>query len=223
MKITTVTISGADDGVSHTDLQELSAEFPFVEWGILISKGRMGTPRYPSSDWLRQLQAWLPRCSFHLCGEHARDVMGGDPTMVPRGIKRMQLNGFSNYRLPCLLAARHAPDVEFILQCQTGEALAHAEQLHQDCPNISALWDPSGGEGKWFMESGVWYPRAVLLPIGYAGGIDESNIEDCIEALSSGTGRSSWIDLESGARTEDRFDVDKVRRLLKLAAPLVSP
>ena len=47
--LTTVTITGADDRVDPWELARLSEEFPHVEWGVLISTGRAGTPRYPST------------------------------------------------------------------------------------------------------------------------------------------------------------------------------
>ena len=50
------TITGADDLVDPDDLVVLSREYPFVEWAILISASRAGTPRYPSSAWLERLQ-----------------------------------------------------------------------------------------------------------------------------------------------------------------------
>ncbi len=225
MKLTRVTITGADDAVSHQALVELSQEYGFVEWGILMSPKRFGEPRYPSTKWVMGLQSTglVPRCSYHMCGEFSRRTMGGDPTMVPRGIKRMQLNGFSGYVLPCLLAAEGAPEVEFILQCSSEVSLLHAISLHNGQPNIVPLWDPSGGLGRSFMESGVWYPHGKNLgvPSGYAGGINEHNIEDTIASLSNGTGEPFWIDLETGARTENRFDLDKVRRILKFAAPFM--
>ncbi len=227
VKLTRVTITGADDGVPHRALAELREQFPFVEWGLLLSKKRFGEPRYPSTNWLLEIQKVLgfAHLSFHLCGAFARRVMCGDPTMVPREVKRMQLNGFGSYRLPGLLSAEMCRETEFILQCGTGEAMAHAVELRQQCPNnVVALWDPSGGLGVSFAESGIWYPRAsnFQIPIGYAGGINEFNIEDTIASLCDGTGESLWVDLETGARThEDKFDLAKVRRILELAAPFV--
>lgn len=32
-------------------------------------------------------------------------------------------------------------------------------------------------------------------------------------------GYTTWIDMETGVRTQDAFDLDKVRRVLELAAP----
>lgn len=42
MPLTRVTITGADDAVEPAELQALSHEFPFVEWGILHSYKRFG-------------------------------------------------------------------------------------------------------------------------------------------------------------------------------------
>lgn len=228
MKFTRLTITGADDGVEPRALAALSEEFPFVEWGLLISKNRFGEPRYPSTSWLLEAPQVLgfERLSFHLCGEFARRAMGGDPTMVPREVKRIQLNGFGSFRLPCLISAEMCREAEFILQCGDIGALNHADQLRErhGYSNVVALWDPSGGIGRWFMESGGRYPRwyDAGLPIGYAGGINELNIEDTASALCTVTGDPSWLDLESGARTDGKFDLAKVRRILELAAPLIT-
>jgi hypothetical protein len=163
------------------------------------------------------------RVSVHLCGERARRVMGGGHLVLPLGVKRVQLNGFSDYRLPILLCAERAPEVEFILQCNTLDAIEHVGELRHRNPNVVALWDLSGGTGK-----DDW----SLLPMpgfcGYAGGITEHNVVEKINdvlmandipALADNT---FWIDLESGARTDDKFDVDKVRRILELTKPFVS-
>jgi hypothetical protein len=224
MRLTRVTITGADDQVPHQALVDLSAEYPFVEWGILMSSKRFGEPRYPRADWLLGLSDThlVERCSYHVCGALARRVMCGDPTMVPREIKRMQINGFAGYRLPGLFAAELCPELEFILQCNTDASLRHAVELRMQCPgNVVALWDCSGGAGAAFEND--WFPlaRDYKIPIGYAGGITEDNIEDTIAMLCTGTGDPLWIDLESGARTDDKFDVAKVRRILELSAPFV--
>jgi hypothetical protein len=80
MRIRTVTFTGADDGVDPSDLLSLSLKYPFVEWGILISWKRYGTPRYPSPQWIDQL-ALAQRVSgngafaAHLCGDAMRDAV----------------------------------------------------------------------------------------------------------------------------------------------------
>lgn len=48
-----VTITGADDHTYIEELMNLSAKFPFVEWGILMSPKRVGTNRFPSGHWMK--------------------------------------------------------------------------------------------------------------------------------------------------------------------------
>ena len=74
--LTRVTITGADDDVDPEALLALSREFPFVEWGILYSAKRVGTPRYPTTEWMARLPP-VPK-AFHLCGQSARDRGHGD-------------------------------------------------------------------------------------------------------------------------------------------------
>jgi len=84
MHIRTVTFTGADDGaddgVNPSDLLSLSLKYPFVEWGILVSWKRYGTPRYPSPQWTQRL-ALAQRVSgtgafaAHLCGDAMRDAV----------------------------------------------------------------------------------------------------------------------------------------------------
>jgi hypothetical protein len=42
-----VTITGADDSTSIDEMLALSRRFPFVEWGILVSKRHEGSYRFP--------------------------------------------------------------------------------------------------------------------------------------------------------------------------------
>jgi hypothetical protein len=61
------------------------------------------------------------------------------------------------------------------------------------------------------------------MRIGYAGGINENNIVEFATKISENREpHSSWLDLESGARTGDKFDVDKVHRILELTKRFVS-
>jgi hypothetical protein len=50
--ITKVTVTGADDSVHPHQLVTLAEEFPFVEFGILLSRNSMGRTRFPSRAWL---------------------------------------------------------------------------------------------------------------------------------------------------------------------------
>lgn len=232
MKLTRVTITGADDQVEPASLIALSRAFPFVEWAILGSKTRRGMARFPSDQWMdcwNEARFGEPvdfRWAVHLCGELSRRALSGCQRI--RGwlhtfarpaysVPRVQLNGFSRYKLPMLALAEQMPGWEFILQ--TGDLLAelHALDLEKLHPNVMHLLDASGGRG----EVAVWAERPEKR-LGYAGGIGPDNVVQQIEhLLSYSTEQAFWIDMESGVRTDDRFDLDKVRRVLELDKPFV--
>ena len=150
----------------------------------------------------------------------ALEAMGGAELSRGETIARVQINGFSSFRLPELLIAKRHPDMEFILQCNTLDAIDHATTWRSVYPNVSALWDQSGGNGvaleHWPLPNGK-------LTIGYAGGLNEHNIVEYLAKLTANREPDEfWVDLETGARTDDKFDIAKVRRILELAKPFVS-
>lgn len=229
----TVTITGADAEVDPAALVELSRAYPFVEWGILRSDSREGLPRYPDWKWRESLQDAVrrgqrypeehrARLSMHLCGSLARKVMAGDHSTLSthcNSFRRVQLNGWSQYRLPGLNVAENDPFHEFIAQATTEQAFVDACEFVSDhrYKKVSILWDPSGGRGFHVPFSGT-IPEGVS--VGFAGGIHAENVVSVIEALSR-FARDFWIDMESGIRTGDRFDLDKVVAVLELCRPYV--
>lgn len=83
-----VTITGADDYTDLVKLKNLTLEFPFVEWGLLLSKDKVKNKRYPSNEFLLEITDMLSaddsfvdiptnRYSLHLCGSIAREVLTG--------------------------------------------------------------------------------------------------------------------------------------------------
>lgn len=219
-----VTITGADDRVDIDDLIERSYQFPWVEWGVLISIKRQGTSRYPSIDWLNTLATkWLDAqhetpCAFrlaaHFCGATARDTIAGDPQHldVPymRAFRRVQLNGYVagtkhewHAGGPLRRLANHRDRfIEFILQARTVDDLHEALLDATNIGRASVLFDASGGRG--IGSDGGWPEDArdvtgFDVPIGYAGGIGPDNVHDVLSAV--GKRKGMWIDMESGVRT----------------------
>lgn len=102
MKLTRVTITGADDAVDPAELISVSQQFPFVEWGLLCSLKRDGEPRYPSKQWRHRLASDCERagvflkCSDHLCGDLARRAITDQPGLLSGTTlsRRVQVNGF---------------------------------------------------------------------------------------------------------------------------------
>lgn len=74
---------------------------------------------------------------------------------------------------------------------------------------VSPLFDCSGGRGTEIPD----YPKAAPDQlIGYAGGFRPGNVRPFIEGLHHHP-HDYWIDMETGVRTNDWFDVDKCREV----------
>lgn len=237
-RLSLVTITGADDSTHPEDLVALSLEFPFVEWGLLQSLKRGGTPRYPSSAWLLRaayvFERNAPKVSLHFCGALAREIYEGKDTSLrgaPPGA-RVQVNGFLPTPEEWARGGKSAlqrlgerlSDIEIIFQVGGPQTLGTADIMAERSPNFSALHDPSGGRGtsvawpppKWTEECS----RHVRL--GFAGGIGPENVVSVVQAIRRVHPREFWIDMESNVRTDDKLDLVKVRKVLWLCASLVA-
>lgn len=231
--LTRLTITGADDRVNPDDLVALSREFPFVEWGVLLSGSRFGTPRYPSRDWLGRLGlaglAKFAGChvalSAHFCGDFARSVLADDINyiagVIPYGFQRVQINGFRPMDSFDRVLQRHKESVEIILQVRAEADLQDAADLVAKVGGgASVLFDPSGGRG---IESFSWPrpPAALQGRMGFAGGIKPHTIVDVLNDIGP-LDSDFWLDMESGVRSgDDAFDLSLVRKALEAAAPFV--
>lgn len=80
MKIDILTLTGADDTVEHQGLYDLTNRFPFVEWGILLSKSNQGVNRFPTKKWIYDLKVdkFDLKLSGHLCGKWVSDICRGN-------------------------------------------------------------------------------------------------------------------------------------------------
>jgi len=232
MGLKVVTITGADDNVNPEELSKLSEEFPFVEWGILFSRKRHGTPRYPTKEWIRSLEFQKSRFCAHLCGAYARELMSvvgsqENPNWVDEffdinvNFSRIQLNLGTEGALtaPEKLLWNLSNWVGEGIIFQVGDpptaakALQHEKELNRDGAKwqYHILFDPSGGRGQRPTE----WPQATWRPFGYSGGLSANNIkEEFPKIRAAASGRSYWVDTESGVRTDDQFDLEKVRVFL---------
>lgn len=232
MKLDRVTITGADDSVDSRDLIALSAEFPFVEWGILFSRSSHGArPRYPSSSWVTTHLPALGQAgvqlSAHLCGGWVRSlVLDGDFAWracyraTGHYFARIQLNfhGRFHEQHPAFGRVLDMDGREFILQCDgvNDEAVA---QLANAQPRISPLFDQSGGAG---VSPEAW-PSTTWAPgyVGYAGGIGPHNVILELERIRKvAFDQRIWIDMERRVRTADdsALDLGLVRSVLEQVA-----
>lgn len=215
-----VTITGADDAVDVKQLALLSSIYPFVEWGILLSPKRRGSPRYPSERWLSRLrharatECVSMRLSLHLCGEASRCTLAGiDEWLRDRHwFGRVQINGYEP-PAPDLVHLAQTEMFEFILQVRSEDQLQESARDAAQMPRASLLFDASGGRG---IEPARWPTAPLGVHMGYAGGIKPENVVQVIAAIGPVDWDDAWIDMESGVRdANDRFDLDKVRAVLQ--------
>ena len=195
-----VTFTGADQWTDQNAMLALSQEYP-VEWGILFSRKRQGVdPRYPSLDHVERFMRTGLRFAAHICGAYSREIMGErtfDPPVDLRKFARVQVNHGSPVGKRIKDALGHWSPVQGIAQ-------ARGVEFPED-ESVQWLYDTSGGKGS---VPGQWpvYPGRFA---GYAGGINPGNVLSVIEAIGA-TG-PYWIDMESGVRTGERFDVGLCR------------
>lgn len=225
MKLRYVSITGADDAVSVADLNELGKQYPFIEWALLLMPEEMGGNRCPSAEWIGNFLKHYKgeHKAMHLCGSALLDFIENKAGILDlmKGFHRIQLNlEFGNvegkYDPGKLLEQMKAhPEFEFVIQYtdKRKNFLPHLRGI----PNHALLFDGSAGRGV--------SPKQWPAPVdghfcGYAGGISPDNVQMNLKNISQvAFGHETWIDMESGVRTADRFDLEKVRRVLEFSAP----
>lgn len=233
----TVTLTGVDDWTDVDDLVQLHLAYDFLEFGVLVSRSRRGSPRYPSPEWIDRLLDAQPSCglrlSAHLCGAWCRNIVEYGRADVfrewPSLLKfpRVQLNfgdldDAETAHKGIVAADAQADDagghVEFIVQ---------VHPVHRDKKNflmrlcnlssvsVSALFDASGGKGENPKE---WPERMLAFRCGWAGGLGPHNLAAELPHIAavSGPARHDWLDMESAVRSGDRFDVGKCREVCEI-------
>lgn len=243
MIIDRVTVTGADDSVTPGALLVLQRKYPFVEWGILVSKKQEGTARFPTRKWIEALASNMDRdrraltlCA-HVCGIWVRRIMVGDRAALdelpvkgsPLVFDRAQLNFHAEphaYSLTGFVGLIQSWGIrQYILQADGMNdriLVAVAAALRRD-DLVVPLFDQSGGAG---VEPARW-PTPADHYAGYAGGLHPDKVVDQLARIRDAVGQSTapiWIDVETHVRSDQdqRFDLDKVDRFLSAVEPFVS-
>ncbi len=228
MKLKYVSITGADDEVDVGALDRIAKAHPHVEWAILLMPERMGQKRFPSARWIRNFADTYKgaHTAMHLCGGAFLGFVNNDPEILGlmRGFKRIQLNlEFGNvagkYDPAKLIEQIKAhPEFEFVIQ-YTDKNRDLLPKL-SDVPNHAILFDQSAGRG---VAPDSWPEPIAGHFCGYAGGLNPDNIGKNLAAIDRIAGAAeTWIDMESGVRTDDRFDLKKVEKILVTAKPFTN-
>ncbi len=223
MKINKVTMTGADDSISPNDLIEISKKYPFVEWGILVSRNSQGTNRFPSIDWMNKLSAYNTgiQLSCHVCGTYVKEVLMGSHRFkseignIWNDFQRIQINTHAQkhqFEYDAIVGLKSL-NKEIIFQFDGANQTILAYALLNNV-NCSTLYDMSHGNGILPKE---WPKPIEGVKCGYAGGLSPDNIKQQIELIESKVGNYElWIDMETQIRSNSdaQFDLNKVISVL---------
>ena len=236
-----VTFTGLDEETNILDLLLLarSAGIGNVEIGILYSEKLAGkNPRYPSYEFVKKIGELAGRSqmpfmtSLHLCGKAARDIINytaeenlyelvdlyknlqlnfrvddSDPDFNTEVLQKRVANMVCLDHKHKFIVQDHAPNHKLCT------ALANYPPT---CANI--LFDCSGGNG---VVPETWPKSHPGIFCGYAGGLNPDNKATEIVKIQTSltTNETCFIDMESGVRTDNKFDLQKVEQVLNLVKP----
>lgn len=230
MKLKHITFTGIDARTNLQELQDIQRQYPLAEFGVLTSyHWYENGNRYLDPSLIEKLRTKDLHLSLHVCGSAAHDAAIGKWEKLDELtegnlhlFKRCQLNISTRKNNP---AYCHVPLVigqEIIIQQRNineiGLFTETRKHWYQPMYKWSVLLDASGGRG-------IDTPIEILESqekVGYAGGINAENVGDKLyQLLTSPKIGDFWIDMESGVRTDDWFDLGKVRQVLEICEPII--
>jgi hypothetical protein len=194
-----ITFTGVDSNTDLAACSQLAKEFP-VEFGFLMSETRQDR-RYSGIPYVQALGVTGVRIALHFCGSIARKTIAAKTyRYIPECVSRIQINlPTAEYSLDSLAAL--GSERVTIYQ-------ARNTKVWESCPNgVYPLLDLSGGLGEEIKE---WPQQTPETLVGYAGGLNARNVKKFIDQLPP---HKFWIDMESGVRTDDWFDINKCRQV----------
>lgn len=228
------TLTGVDSKTDLGRVAELSAAYPFLEFGVLLSRTPGDKdPRYPVFSEIERIVKTLAgkaRLALHVCGRAVGEfvrapetgtVFAGQDieTLIEAGIGRVQLNfNFerSGFSLGELDTAIRRTQAHVITQHFPANSVVTAAIT---APNHHVLYDASGGRG--VVADGCGKPFAGKYT-GYAGGIGPDNAVERVTAIQAVTGNESvWIDMENRIRTDGYLDLGKCETVAASIAPIL--
>ena len=217
-----ITLTGIDDRTDIKELVRLQHQYPFAEFGVLLSWSRQGSEkRYPSFQTIAKFCRADLNLSAHICGSAAREFAKGNDSILRHlfdqigrdsvSIRRMQFNlaGFPAEKFVPLPVMWGSAGEIILQQMSIDEFDLYRKRLGD---HSSVLLDASGGRG---VESAI-VPLEGPFKVGYAGGFGPDNVEEKLSTLlGSDKVGDFWIDMESKVRTYDWFDTAKAEDVLK--------
>ena len=225
MKLKHITFTGIDAKTDIQELMQIQQEYPIAEFGVLTSyHWNENGNRYLNPAFMSNLYAGSGRLklALHICGRAAHDAAVGEWKKIEEHLHRtiglfgrIQLNISGRTDNPDYVHWAAYDDQEVIIQQKDVEHLSLYNKtwlMNHHLKKFSVLLDASGGQG-------IDTPIRVLPTkekVGYAGGFNPENAADKLRYLLTHQDvHDFWIDMESGVRTDDWLDLDKVRKVLE--------
>ena len=234
MKLKHITFTGIDGQTDIERLKAIQKAYPIAEFGILTSYHwyENGNRYLDPRMFHRLTKGGHLNLSLHLCGLVAHDVTIDWSNLhylswgQYRWFRRIQLNVANRKDNPEIVFSSSPWGNEVILQQKD---IDHLDMFYETqnswpswCPGkLSVLLDASGGQG---IDTDIKVlPNAgKVFKVGYAGGINPDNVEGKLTyLLEHPLVGDFWIDMESGVRTDDWFDLDKVERILQICQRII--
>jgi phosphoribosylanthranilate isomerase len=230
--INLVSLTGPDDKTSIDQLARISEAYPFVEWGVLYVPNYNGTKRNPSEQWRKDFfdSAMPGSKATHLCGAKAfYQLLDNELPAEILKSNRIQLNinarkvEFSDQEVKEVYARALDVVPAVILQLHSSTQNVIRDFLKSvsssDRSRIHVLLDESRGKGK--MPSHWTLPAFLAdIPCGIAGGLNPTNIAEVLSRFEASS-NVRWVDMESGIRTDNEFDLDKAISVLESSKSFV--
>lgn len=208
-----ITCTGIDE---RTDLHAVAdLAIPGIEFGILLSANPEGRNRYPGIPWLLQaVNALRRRSAIHVCGAEARRrLMAGEYDDFLRDVGRIQVNGVVEWDDVVVLLRRLVRQ-RIVTQFTLANSSHAAPWTWYGAGRHDLLVDGSGGRG---IRPDEWSSPATDKRVGFAGGLGPDNLATEIRRIQPVMRQGWWVDMESGLRTNDWFDIAKARRCIEIA------
>lgn len=225
--ISICTFTGIDAKTNLEKVIDLSKEFPFLEFGVLLSL----TPedkdaRYMAPSFvelvLKMLASHDVNIALHVCGSAVNAYVAGDREVRRPALyaNRVQLNfqadraPFSAFELDKAISAAPYKVITQHFPANAGLASTLTAENHQ------VLFDLSGGRG---IGAGEWPDAFEAKVTGFAGGLGPETIETALpNILKSAHSGTSWIDMENRVRSNGYLDLDLCEAVARKVAPYMT-
>lgn len=236
--LTKISFVGVDELTDTLELISMEANtkgFYGIEAGVLYSLNNAGIkPRYPSLKFIESFPKRFKHSgvgtSIHLCGSQIiKEFLSKkiDKKFLQQ-FNRLQINinaktfieeNSSNLEelYNSITESVNYYDKTCIFQNKE-QNIELNEKIRQNCNNLYSyrynfLYDSSGGASK---EIEIIKEPFGDFYTGYAGGLNPSNVVEIVNKIDNlnPSNRSYYIDMESGIRTDDRFDILKCKKII---------